>query len=145
MRFLVLSRSEAERTPPPTNAACISIKCSGDTDAELPDGYRAVLRLEFDDLDFDRIHAPLTADDAVARGMRPFTTAIAEKVWAWYREQEAAGVETIVVHCWAGASRSPGVVLGLLRGLDELGADELGTTLYPCHNRYVRRLMAEAA
>lgn len=137
-QLIVLSRDQAEKLTPPCNAAIISIKCAGDTDAQLPEGYKATLRLEFDDVDMDRHVTPGTP---VPPEVTLFTRDMAAAVWAWYRKQLAQGIDTVVVHCWMGVSRSPAIALALIGTTDAIAQADR----FPMHNRFVRRLMEDEA
>ena len=86
--------------------ALISITSPGDTHARLPDGWAAVLRLEFDD-----VTPPfpiLIRTGTQAPEIVPFDTSLAAQILAFV-EALPSHVDRILVHCKAGVSRSPAV------------------------------------
>ena len=100
MKVRVLSREAAERYEPRGVEICISITAPGAPDARLSPKFAAVLRLQFSDV--------LTAggpDDVL------FGPDHAQRIVDFVSQWREA--ERIVVHCAGGASRSPGVALGL--------------------------------
>jgi predicted protein tyrosine phosphatase len=128
VRLLVLSRDAAERHRPQGTEVCISISDPTAPPARLSPDFAAVLRLEFSDV--QAAEAPidvLFAPEHAAEIMR--------FVGRWRH------AERLVVHCHVGASRSPGVALGLC---DRFGwpTAELEAA-HPAWNRRVRRLLGE--
>lgn len=91
------SRAQAERQTPPPNWAVISITEPSTTAAALQDGWHDVLRLKFDDVDVatDEAATVFSPEDAVA--VLHFVT------------KNASEVEGILVHCFAGISRSAAI------------------------------------
>ena len=125
--LVVLSREEAERYEPLGVEVCISITDPGAAPARLSPRFAAVLRLQFNDVTEAGAPTDVLFGAAHAR-------AITEFLARW----PDAG--RVVVHCHAGASRSPGVALGLcdLRGWATAGLE--GS--HPAWNRRVRAVLA---
>ena len=126
-QLLVLSRRNAEAYEPEGVEICISISDPRVEGARLSNKFAAVLRLEFDDL-----LGPMT-DRSVIFGAE-HAEAVLRFVAAWPQ------AERIVVHCGAGLSRSPGIVLGLC---DRAGwpIEDLERR-YPLWNTLVRSVLA---
>ena len=103
--LVVLSREEAERYEPRGVEVCISIADPDAAPARLSPRFAAVLRLHFSDVTEAGEPTDVLFDAEHAR-------VITEFLERW------PGAGRVVVHCHAGASRSPGVALGLcdLRG-----------------------------
>ena len=126
MELHILSREAVERYEPQGVEICISISDPAAPAVELSPGFAAVLRLVFSDI--VAIENPgdvLFAPDQAAR--------VVEFVEQWRH------ADRLVVHCHAGASRSPGVALGLC---DRFGwpASALEES-YPSWNRWVRQMV----
>jgi len=98
--LVLLSRDRAERYQPRGVEICISITDPEAPDVQLSPEFAAVLRLQFSD-----IAAPGGPREVLFG--REHADRILEFMRCW------AHAERIVVHCTAGASRSPGVALGL--------------------------------
>jgi predicted protein tyrosine phosphatase len=128
MDLCIFSREAAERYQPQGLEVCISIADPDVPPAQLSPRFAAVLRLAFSDI---------TAVDTPADVLfaPQHAAAIVEFVDRWRH------AERLVVHCHVGASRSPGVALGLC---DRYGwpAAELEQG-YPFWNRWVRKVLAE--
>lgn len=124
--FVLLSRDRAERYEPRAGDICISIRDPGAPEVVLSPKFAAVLRLEFDDV------------AAAAPGVVPFAPADARRIAGFIEKWPDA--ERIVVHCTGGASRSPGVALGIcdLRGWPTAAIE----TAKPFWNTYVRSVLA---
>jgi hypothetical protein len=127
MELCVLSREAAERYEPKGLEICISIADPTVTPARLSPGFAAVLRLNFSD-----IIALESPEDVLFD--TDHAAAIVEFVQQW------AHADRLVVHCHVGASRSPGVALGLC---DRFGwpAAELERS-HPAWNRWIRQRLA---
>jgi predicted protein tyrosine phosphatase len=126
MEVCVLSREAAERYQPQGAEICISISDPEAPTAQLSSSFLAVLRLAFSDI----VEARLAPD--VLFGSE-HAMAIVQFVERWSQ------AERLVIHCHAGASRSPGVALGLCDRLDWPTAElESG---YPAWNRWVRQVL----
>lgn len=130
IELTVLSREAAERYEPRGREICISIGDPRGLPAQLSDAFVAVLRLAFND-----ITAYPGADDVL------FAEEHAEEVLRFVAQWP--DVDRIVVHCHAGASRSPGTALGLC---DALGwpVAELESA-FPAWNRRVRSVIGQFA
>ena len=98
--LVVLSRDKAERYQPRGVEVCISITDPDAPEVHLASEFAAVLRLQFSD-----IASPGGPGDVL------FAREHAERILDFLGQW--AHAERIVVHCIAGASRSPGVALGL--------------------------------
>lgn len=136
MEFVVAGRKEIERGIPVRTAyVVISITDPGSRPARIPKsaGFRDVLRLQFHDAIPLKIFR-LPPDVVLMNEDH------AESIWQFVRQWQET-VETIVVHCEQGMSRSPAVAAAIC---DALGGDNrwLFQEYFP--NRYVYNLMAEA-
>jgi len=125
--LVLLSRDRAERYEPEGVEVCISITDPGAPPVRLSTKFAAVLRLEF--------------SDVVAAGgprERPFGPEDADRVFEFVAQWPHAA--RIIIHCVGGASRSPGVALGLcdLYGWPAAAID--GSK--PFWNTLVRRVLA---
>ena len=126
MELRILSREAAERYEPHDVEICISIADPAAPAAQLSPRFAAVLRLAFSDIAaIDNPGDVLFATEHAA--------AIVAFVEQWWHAKR------LVVHCHVGASRSPGVVLGL--------CDRFGWSVaaleerYPTWNRWVRQVL----
>ena len=128
--LVVLSREAAERYEPLGVEVCISINDPGAPPARLSPRFAAVLRLHFNDV----TEAGAPADVLFAA---EHARAITQFLERW------RGAGRVVVHCNAGASRSPGVALGVcdLRGWPTAALEEA----HPAWNRRVRAVLAGRA
>jgi predicted protein tyrosine phosphatase len=134
MKIRVLSLADAEAYGPGPNEVCISIT-SPAVQAELRSGWRAVLRLQFSDID-----VVLPARWNLASVSTLFTGKMAHQVVKFARVHADAD---FVVHCEAGISRSPGVALALHEILTGEPPTALLEERYSLHNRFVRRKVLE--
>jgi predicted protein tyrosine phosphatase len=127
MELVVLSRDAAERYQPTGHEICVSIADPDVPPAGLSDGFAAVLRLAFSD-----VVAAQVATDVLFGGEH--AAAILRFVEQW------PDAERLVVHCHVGASRSPGVALGLC---DVFGWPTVELErCHPAWNRWVRKVLA---
>jgi predicted protein tyrosine phosphatase len=126
MDLCILSREGAERYEPQGLEICISIADPDVPPAQLSPRFAAVLRLGFSDI----VELETPADVLFAR---EHAAAVVEFMERWRH------ADRLVVHCHVGASRSPGVALGLC---DRYGrpATELEQR-YPSWNRWVREVV----
>lgn len=97
-----LSQKLAEAYQPGPGEAIISITDHGAPNAELNDGWLAVLRLSFDDV--DPIESPLEPGEDLIEAQAHQ----ADQIAAFVRDHSHT-VGTLVVHCKYGQSRSAGV------------------------------------
>jgi predicted protein tyrosine phosphatase len=124
MDICILSREAAEQYQPRGAEICISISDPEVPPARLSTSFLAVLRLAFNDI----MAAELPTDVLFGE---EHAAAIVQFLEQWPQ------AERLVVHCQVGASRSPGVALGLCDRLGWPTAElERG---YPAWNRWVRR------
>ena len=90
-----ISHLEAESRPATPNTGIISI-----TDPDFPDAWLddwdPILRLKFHDLDKPWQNYELMSE------------AQADEIIEWLKKYEDK-IDSVIVHCWAGASRSAGV------------------------------------
>jgi predicted protein tyrosine phosphatase len=128
IEFQVLSREAAERYEPLGVELCLSISDPHTPPAQLSPAFVATLQLAFSD-----IETAQTAEDVL------FAAEHAAEIFQFMEQWPAA--ERVVVHCHAGASRSPAVALGLC---DAFGwpTEELERA-FPYWNRWVRSVMAQ--
>jgi predicted protein tyrosine phosphatase len=127
MELVVLSRDAAERYQPTGNEICVSIADPDVPPAALSSDFAAVLRLAFSD-----VTATQVATDVLFGGEH--AAAILRFVAQW------PDAERLVVHCHVGASRSPGVALGLC---DVFGWPTVELERrHPAWNRWVRQVLA---
>ena len=130
-RVVVLSAMRAAEYEPRDNAVCVSITDPDHPDVPLSGRFAAVLRLRFSDIDqpsglpehtlFNRLHA---------RKLLNFL-----RRWSH--------VDTVVVHCRAGLSRSPAIVIALAE-LNGLPVAELEKE-HPLWNKHVRAMVIATA
>ena len=90
---------------PPSMCALISVTDKGKPQAELPQGWHAILRVAFDDAD------PITFPGANPE-LVPISASQAEAIADFYAVQ-AAGAKRIIVHCRGGISRSAAIARAL--------------------------------
>ena len=134
MKFLVLSRSRAGREAPDHPHATISITDPSKPEAELlkTEHRVGVLRLSFTDM---------AERHAIVGGDMPFRPELAAEILRFV-DAHRHDIETLVVHCEAGVSRSAGVAaaLAILLGEDDA---RFFVEHYP--NRTVRHMILEEA
>lgn len=124
-RVQFVSKATAESLQGRSDTAVISI--NGLDPAHLRDGWHSVLRLEFDDVD--------VAEEPYIL----FNAEHARLIVEFVRECNSNGVETIIVHCNAGISRSAAVAKWI--------ADQYGLPFpaaYMIYNKHVYRVLREA-
>ena len=100
-RVIFVSQRQAENMRPPGAAALISITDTTRTQAEIKDGWHAVLRVSFDDVD------PLTFPGQ-NRDLLTISSKQVAEIAAFAAEQSRS-CKRIVVHCRHGVSRSAAV------------------------------------
>jgi predicted protein tyrosine phosphatase len=128
----VLSREAAERYEPQTAEVCISISDPTAAPAQLSGAFTAVLRLAFNDI---------ATAAAQGDGDILFATEHAEAILQFV--QQWADAERVVIHCNAGASRSPGIALGLC-DVHGWPTAELEAA-FPAWNPWVRQVISQLA
>lgn len=134
MKFLVLSRSRAGREAPDHSHATISITDPSKPEAELLEiKHRVgVLRLSFTDME---------ERHAIVGGDVPFHPELAAEILRFV-DTHRHDIETLVVHCEAGVSRSAGVAAALA---NLLGEDDARFFVEHYPNRTVRHMIFEEA
>lgn len=129
--IIYMSRLEAEALLPKENWACISISTPGDGLAELREGWFAIHRTYFHDI------------DTRTSGLIQFNLHIARQIIEFVRVLDDEDKDVVlIIHCDAGISRSGAVALFI----NEWFAP--GIHLNPdssLYNRHVRRTLEEAA
>lgn len=101
-----IGRAEAERLIGHPSLGIISIRCSDDSPADLKGNWGKVLRLTFDD-----IEKPLTWEDPTSGTVKeliPFNADHAKEVMDFLQALPEE-INAVVVHCYAGISRSAAV------------------------------------
>ncbi len=121
-------RIEAEKESSRSNWAVISITEPGSKPAQLNDGWYAILRQEFHDVDYTDSSYPYSL----------FSEHQARELVSFVVKVETEGVEGILVHCKAGISRSAAVArwIAFKYGLPFVEN-------YSLYNRHVFRLLCE--
>lgn len=133
------SRKAAETAQPDPAVAVVSIT-NPDGRADLKEGWRAVLRVEFHDIDPEKIeNAFLRAD--LLRVYIPMQEQQAAEIIRFVDQQVQAGCSGFLVHCEAGVSRSAAVAKWIVDYYGLVSIDAI-TKL---HNRHVYRLLQAAA
>lgn len=105
MKIQVSDREHVERgILVRTRYAVISIRDPHRRNARIPQttGLAAILRLAFDD-------AEPSAGFSLPPNVVLMTSRHAIRIWAFVEQQRATGIETLIVHCEQGMSRSPAV------------------------------------
>ena len=133
MDFIVAGREEIEDgIPVRTSYVIISITDPDKRPAKIPraTGFRAILRLQFHDA------VPVT-DFTLPSEIVLMTTDHAEATWQFV-QRWCNEVETIVVHCEQGMSRSPAVAAAICQ---VLGGDGRQFFREYVPNRYIYELL----
>jgi predicted protein tyrosine phosphatase len=140
MRFHVVSREEACRWNPVGKPhVIISVTSPPDPEAEVKQNEhtRGVLRLGFHDLDqepgpiFRKVYGePVMFTEEMARAIDSFVA------------QHAADIETVIVHCDAGHSRSPAIAAALAHRYNEPSVNDWFFK-HRTPNRFVYRTLLE--
>ncbi|ATG21067.1 hypothetical protein CO705_14905 [Ralstonia pickettii] len=107
-QVFALSRSDAERLPQLASIAIISVTAPERPPANLA-GFAHVLRLRFEDVDF--LNPELSAR-AKKKLPHAFTAEHASAIRAFV-ETLPPEIESLVIHCEGGYSRSPAIALSL--------------------------------
>jgi len=130
---IFISQRQAEHMRPPRNAALISITDPKRAQAEIPDGWHAILRVAFDDK--DPVTFPNDHEDLQEINGRQVAE-IAEFVAA-----HARTCKRIVVHCRYGVSRSAAVAKAIAEATGvsfPFDYDEYNSFVYLALRRVVR-------
>lgn len=133
LRFTVLSERDAECYRPALRAALISIRDPGRIVPVLPrDAYVAVLEMEFDDA---------TPEECAIGEYELFSESHAKRIMDFVATHKNE-VSEWVVHCYAGYSRSPAIVVALAEWLDPAATKELERR-FPGANEHVLSVMRQ--
>lgn len=126
-----VSKQVAESMPAAPDVGIISITSPNRPDAFLQEGWGAVLRLEYHDIDSDSV-------SALRAGYIPMSREQAQQVLDWLDENNDK-LSGVVVHCEAGISRSAATAHFITDYYD------LGILSDPgIPNRHVYKLLYEA-
>lgn len=139
LQITVCNREEAERTIIPEATGVISISTPGDDPATIDVDPSRVLRLEFDDV--DKATGGQGSYEGLERNIQPITAEQADALATFVTHSVKAGISSFLVHCDAGISRSPGVLVALEEVFND---NKQVAKLYPLHNRLVARRVLEA-
>ena len=145
-KLLVLPKSAASNFTYDKPWACISIGCEpGDWPKINKCQQVDLLQIAFADLDkpLDKEESVDYTDSHKSHKLDPilFSPEHAKQIWDFV-EKNWDNVDLIMVHCLAGASRSPAVAAAI--ALKKYGNDNLYFQLY-CPNRLVYRTLLTAA
>lgn len=140
-----MSRKDVQLFTPPEDTVVISINETEDRGiplAALRPGYKDVLVLRFDDADPDNEYLNPWGDEDFQ--FVYMDEEQARRVVEFAREHQDS--RYMVIHCFAGISRSTATALAVA---EILGASDSEITFaekcYPNYNRYVRQKILEAA
>jgi predicted protein tyrosine phosphatase len=130
-RVIFIGQDRAETMRPPESCALVSITDPGKAPADLLDGWTAVLRVRFHDI--DPVSYPEDCDD-----LQPLSADQAAEIanFCW---ENALRCRRLVVHCRYGVSRSAAIAKAV--------CDVLGLAFpedYDDHNDYVYRVALSA-
>jgi len=114
--------------PPKAISGLISISTTGYKNAPLEDGWDWIYRLKFDDVDGEQ------------KGYVPFNKVVAQALAGAIKER-IDHCDFLIVHCDAGISRSPAIVVAIL---EYFTGDKQIYKRYPNYNRLVYKLIMEA-
>lgn len=133
-------RDDAEAARPDQHTAVISITDPGSEPARLQDGWLAILRVQFRDINMDQEMSPFLRADIV-KTRPPMRLDDAVRIIGFVRGVLAVGARGFLVHCEAGISRSAAVAKWIGERYGAMPTDhEL-----VAHNRYVHRMLVEAS
>lgn len=126
-KVIFMGRGDAEDAVANPKWTVTSIATPGRSAADLQEGWRGVLRLWFKDVESGfNPEMPIFQNKDHA-----FTDAQAAAIWAFMDEQ-APHVEGLLVHCYAGVSRSAAVAKAVAARYRLLFPAE-----YDSHNKFV--------
>lgn len=131
MRVVVLSAIRAAEYEPRDRAVCVSITDPDHPDVPLSQRFAAILRLRFSDID-----QPSSLPEHTL-----FNRSHARKLLNFLRRW--SHVDTLVVHCRAGLSRSPAIAIAIAE-LNGLPVAELEKE-HPLWNKHVRATVVATA
>jgi predicted protein tyrosine phosphatase len=130
-RVVVLSAARAAEYEPQDAAVCVSVGDPDQPDVPLSPRFASVLRLKFSDIVEDSgLPSDVLFDRSHARTLLEFLD-------HWSR------VDTVVVHCRAGLSRSPAIAIAIA----ELNGDRVADLEreHPLWNKHVRATIVGTA
>ena len=107
-KVVFMSQEWAEAYLPRPHEAIISITDHGTPNADLNAGWHAVLRISFDDVD------PIESPAEPGEDLIEIQDQQAERIASFVRNNFHA-VDTVVVHCKYGQSRSAGVAKAIAK------------------------------
>ncbi len=128
-----VSQTWAEAMIPASHESIISITDRFAAPADLNDGWSAVLRIEFDDVDPDE-----TTPDEFESELVQLSDLQAAEI-ANFVLENAATSTTLVVHCRFGQSRSPAVAKAICEHFSLNFPAKFNS-----HNKFVYRLVSNA-
>jgi len=126
MELMVCNRKTIELVLPKPNDCVISIYGTDDGPVKLKDGWKAILRIRFDDID-DAVHGYMLFNEAHAKTIYEFVS-------KFYSSKDGM----FFIQCEAGISRSAGVAVALADHV--LYKDYAG--YYPLFNRHIYRILS---
>jgi predicted protein tyrosine phosphatase len=134
-----MSKKEAERIVPNENMAVISI-CGMDSERKLSNKWKHRIDLDFDDVDVAGSFTIVTKKGNVEIPYILFDENMARKVITFISSLPS-NVNSIVVHCYAGISRSAAVAKFLCEEI----YDENFPKYYMSYNKLVYRVLYETS
>lgn len=126
-RIHFMSRANAEKLPGHPQVAVVSISDPADEPAQLSPVFSHVHRLSFNDVDTDDKNEYVLFDKPLAHGVWDFVERLPDTV------------DTLVVHCHLGVSRSAAVAKSLAQFLQVEYPEK-----YSLYNKHVYRVMQNA-
>jgi predicted protein tyrosine phosphatase len=128
-----ISQAWAEAMIPEGHESIISITDCGSPVAELNEGWQAILRLQFDDVDPDE-----ATPGEFERGLVQISDAQANEI-ADFVFANATTSTALIVHCRFGQSRSPAIAKAVCEHYNLNFPPQ-----FKSHNRFVHRLVLNA-
>lgn len=125
MNIIALSREVACRSIPNPGCYLISISEPDEDSPRLHNDWEDILYLHFDDIDRE-------CPSIGGRELVLFNKTQAGKILNFV-EKYKGSINTLVIHCLAGISRSVGVQVALAK----IYLDKDEYKRFPCHNRHV--------
>lgn len=129
MKIQFMSQWAAESITPDKSMVCISIIRPGENEAKLREGWKDVLKLKFDDV------------DRLAYHTQRFSLEDAQEIILFMEENK--DIETVIVHCMAGISRSAAVARFIGEKYDLSGEFSKIFGYYDLYNKWVYRVLEE--
>jgi predicted protein tyrosine phosphatase len=135
IKFIALCRDAAMNAVFEDQISLISIRCPYDSIPKFVSTYSDILFLEFDDIDkpFDEQLKYRDLDGSIKyRSLTLFSLDHAKQILEFVDRNLAKGISKFVIHCDAGISRSPGVVVALKEIYNG------NKKIFPAHDLYNR-------